>query len=146
MLKVSSSNITKRCLLISKITLKRSEWHHLTTGNLSEVTVRNHVLESLFRIYTNLQSSPTACNFNNSRPIYVTLWEMRNHYRNNWFVKNSKCQYFLFLKKQPQKWTNFQLFTLNSKGRYFSITKLDILIFCYILHLEIDFEICAEKG
>ena len=124
MLKVSSSNITKRCLLISKITLKRSEWHHLTTGNLSEVTVRNHVLESFFRIYTNLQSSPTACNFNNSRPIYVILWEMRNHYRNIWFMKNSKCQHFLFLKKQPQKWTNFSTFYLKFKGSLFQYHKV----------------------
>ena len=98
------------------------------------------------RIYINLQSSPTARNFNNSRPIYVILWEIRNHYRNIWVMKNSKCQYFLFLKKQPQNWTKFSTFILYSKGRNFSFTKLDILFFCNILHLEIDFEIWAEKG
>ena len=117
MLKVSSRSTRKRCLLISKITLKTSE----------------------LRIYTNLQSSPTPFNFNNSRPIYVILWEMRNHYRNIWFMKNSKCQHFLFLKNSPQNGQIFQLFTLYSKGRHFSITKLDILIFCNILHLEMDF-------
>ena len=98
------------------------------------------------RIYANLQSSPMARNFNNSRPIYVILWEIRNHYRNIWFMKNSKCQHFLFLKNSPKNGQIFQLFTLYSKGRHFSITKLGILIFCNILHLEIDFEIWAEKG
>ena len=63
------------------------------------------------RIYTNSQSSSTVCSFNNSRPVYVVLWQMRNHYWNIWFIKNSKCQHFLLLKKQPQKWTVFQLFT-----------------------------------
>ena len=32
----------------------------------------------------------------------------------------------------------FQIFTLYSNGHHFSITKLDILIFCNILHLEMD--------
>ena len=92
------------------------------------------------RIYTNLQSK--VCfqfcfqvrrpNFNNSTPIYVILWEIRNHYWNIWFMKISKCQHFLFLKKQPQKWTHFSIF-------YLYITKLDIPMVCSILHLEIDF-------
>ena len=97
------------------------------------------------RIYTNLQSSPTARNFNNSRPIYVILWEMRNHYRNIWFMKNSKCQHFLFLKNSPRNSESFQHFTLYSKGCHFSITKLDILIFYNILHLEIYFWNLSSK-
>ena len=88
MFKVSNRNTRKRCLLISKIILITSERSHLTTSYLPEVTVQNHVMS---RIYTNLKSSPTARNFSNSRPIYVILWEMRNHYRNTWFMKNSKC-------------------------------------------------------
>ena len=67
MFKVSNRNTRKRCLLISKITLKTSERRHLTTSYLPEVTVQNHVLDSFPRIYTNLQSSPTARNFNNSK-------------------------------------------------------------------------------
>ena len=96
-------------------------------------------------IYTNLQSSHTVPNFNNSRPMYVILWEMRNHYPNIFFMKNSKCQYFLFLKNSPQDGQIFQLFTLYSKGRHFIITKLDILIFCNMLHLEIDFWNLSSK-
>ena len=91
------------------------------------------------RIYNNLQSSPAARNFNNS------LWEMRNHYRNICFMKNSKRQHFLFLKNSPKNGQIFQLFTSYSKGRHFSITKLDILIFCNILHLEIDFWNLSSK-
>ena len=71
-----------------------------------------------------LLSSSTALNFNNSRPIYVILWEMRNHYRNIWFMKNSKCQHFLFLKKQPQKRTNFSTFYLIFKGPPFQYHKV----------------------
>ena len=120
--------------MFQKLKLITSERSHLTTSYLPEVTVQNHVMS---RIYTNLKSSPTARNFSNSRPIYVILWEMRNHYRNILFIKNS--QHFLFLKKQPKNGQIFQLFILYSKGRHFSITKLDILIFCNILHHEMDF-------
>ena len=145
MFNACNRNTRKRCLLISKITLKTSERCRLTTSYLPEVTVQNHILDSLqcqFAIkslFPVLLSSSTARNFNNSRPIYVILWEMRNHYRNIWFMKNSKCQHFLFLKNSPKNGQIFQLFTLYSKGRHFSITKLDILIFCNILHLEIGF-------
>ena len=97
------------------------------------------------RIYTNLQSGSTARNFNSSRTIYVILWKMRNHYRNIWFMKNSICQHFLFLKNSSKNGQIFQLFPLHSKGRHFSVTKLDILIFCKILHLEIDFWNLSSK-
>ena len=145
MFKVSNRNTRKRCLLISKITLKTSERRHLTTSYLPEVTVQNHILDSLqcqFAIKSLLSvllSSSTARNFNNSRPMYAILWEMINNYRTIWFMKNSKCQHFLFLKNSPKNGQIFQLFTLYSKGRHFSITKLDILIFCNILHLEMGF-------
>ena len=56
MFKVSNRNTRKRCLLISKITLKTSERRHLTTSYLPEVTVQNHVWTVFPRIYTNLQS------------------------------------------------------------------------------------------
>ena len=137
MFKVSNRNTRKRCWLTSKIALKTSERCHLTTSYLSEVTVQNHILDSLqcqFAIKSLpsvLLSSSTARNFNNSRPIFVILRGMRNNYRTIWFMKNSKCQPFLFLKKLPQKWTDFSTFYLH-----FSITELDILIFCNILHLE----------
>ena len=113
MFKVSYRNTRKRYLLISKITLKTSERRHLTTSYLPEVTVQNHILDSLqcqFAIkslFPVLLSSSTARNFNNSRPIYVILWEMRNHYRNIWFMKIQNVSIFLFLKKQPQKTDKF---------------------------------------
>ena len=131
MFKVSNRNTRKRCLLISKIILKTSEQCHLTTSHLPEVTVENHTLDSLqyqFAIKSLpsvLLSSLMARNFNNSRPTYVLLWEMRNNYRTIWFMKNSKCLHFLFLKKQPPKMDKFFNF-LPSEGRHLSITKLDI--------------------
>ena len=90
--KVSNRNTRKRCLLISKLTLKTSERRHLTASYLLELTVQNHILDSLqcqFAIKSLLSvllSSSTARNFNNSRPIYVILWEMRNNYRTIWFM------------------------------------------------------------
>ena len=63
---------------------------------------------------------------------------MRNHYRNISFMKNSKFQHFLFLKNSPKNGQIFQLFILYSKGCHFSITKLAIVIFGNILHLEIE--------
>ena len=108
---------------------------------MSKVTVEHHTLDSvqcqfaIKSLSSVLRSGSATRNFNKSRPIYVILWEIRNNYWTIWFMKNSKCQHFLFLKKHPQKWTNF----LPSKDRYFSITKLDILIFCNILHLEMGF-------
>ena len=113
MFKVSNRNTRKRCLLISKITLKTSEWCHLTTCHLPEVAVQNRILDSLqcqFAIESLLSvlfSSSTPCNFSNSRSIYVILWEIRNNYRTIWFMRNSKCQHFLFLKTELQKRTNF---------------------------------------
>ena len=151
MFKVTNSNTRKRCLLISKITLKTSERCHLTNSHLPDVTVQNHILESLqcqFAIKSLpsvLLSSSTARNFNNSRPIYVILWEMRNNYLifDSWKIQNVSI--FYFWKSNPKNGNIFQLFTLYSKGHHFSITKLDILIFCNILHLEIDFWNLSSK-
>ena len=133
MFRVSNRSTRRRCLLISKLTLKTSERSHLTDSYLREVTVQNHILDGLsYNIYqfaiksllSVLLSSLTARNFNNSRPIYVILCEMRNHYKNIWFMKNSKFQHFLFLKKQPQKWTNFPLLNLIFKGLPFQYHKV----------------------
>ena len=133
MFKISNRNTRKRCPLISKTTLKTSERRLLTTSYLSEITVQNHISDSFSKniyqfaiksLLSVLLSSSTARNFNNSRPIYVILWEMRNHYRNIWFMKNSKCQHFLFLKKQPQKWTKFSTFYLIFKGPPFQYHKV----------------------
>ena len=99
-------------------------------------------------VYTNLQSK--ACFqfcFQVRRPVISTIldpymtsfekWEIITDIFDSW--KNQNVSNFYFWEKQPQKWTNFQLFTLYSKGRHFSITKLDILIFCNILHIEMNF-------
>ena len=82
MFKVSDRNTRKRCLLVSKITLKTSEQRHLTTSYLTEVAVQNHVLDSFSQniyqftikiLLSVLLLSSTARNLNNSKPIYVIL-------------------------------------------------------------------------
>ena len=132
MFKVRNKNTRRRCLLISKITLKRSERRHLIISYLPEVTVQNYVLDNFsWNVYQFaiksllpvLLSSSTAHKFNNSRPIYVIFWELRNHYRIVSIMKNSKCLHFLFLIKQPEKWTNFSTFYLIFKEPPFQYHK-----------------------
>ena len=101
-LKLSTETLGKDIYWFQKETIKTSERCHLTSSYLREVTVQNHILDSLqcqFAIKSLssvLLSSSAARNFNNSRPIYVILWEMRNNYRTAWFMKNSK---WIILKK-----------------------------------------------
>ena len=100
------------------------------------------------RIYTNLQSKVCFqfC-FQVRRPVISTIvdpymsfyekWEIITEIFDSWKIQNVSI--FYFWKNSPKNGQIFQIFTLYSKGRHFSITKLDILIFCNILHLEIDF-------
>ena len=54
--------------------------------------------------------------------------------------ENSKCQHFFISEKNsPKNRHTFQLFSLYSEGRHFSITKLGILIFRNVLDHETDF-------
>ena len=96
MFKVSNRNARKRCLLISKITFKTSDWRHLITSYLPEVTVQNHVLDSFsYNIYQFaiksllpvLLSSSTARNFNNSWLLYLRFSETINLCRKIWLMR-----------------------------------------------------------
>ena len=60
--------------------------------------------------------SLTARNFNNSWPLYLNFSNMINLCSNIWFIKNAKCQWFFFKKKEPPKET--QIFHI-SKGLLF---------------------------
>ena len=141
MFKVSNRNTTKRCLLISKITFKTADWRHLTTSYLPEVTVQNHVLDSFSWVCTSLQSKVCFqfC-FHIRRPVISPIVSpFKSFYKKSLpkylIHENSKYQHF------DKFFTNFsQIFQfLTFKGRHFSITKLEILIFCGILHLGMDF-------
>ena len=106
------------------------------------------------RIYTNLQSKVCFqfC-FQVRRPVISTIvdpymsfyekWEIITEIFDSWKFKMSA--FFYFWKSSPKNGQIFQLFTLYSNGCHFSITKLDILIFCNILHLEIDFWNLSSK-
>ena len=100
------------------------------------------------RIYTNLKSKVCFqfC-FQVWRPVILEIvhpfmsfyekWEIISEIFDSWKFKMSA--FFYFWKNSPKNGQIFQLFTLYSKGRHFSITKLDIIIVCHILHLEMDF-------
>ena len=145
MFKVSNRNTRKRCPLIWKITLKASERRPLTTSYLLEETFQNYVFP---RIYTNLQSKVwfQFC-FQVRQPIISTIvdpymsfyekWEIITEIFDSWKIQNVSI--FYFWNNNTKNGNIFQIFTLYSKGHHFSITKLDILIFCNILHLEMDF-------
>ena len=160
MFKVNNRNTRKRCLLISKITLKTLEQCHLSTSYLLEVAVQNHILDSLqcqFAIKSLLSvllsSSKAQFCLQVRRPVISTIadpymsfyekWEIITELFDSWKIQNVSI--FYFWKNSPKNGQIFQLFTLYSKGRHFSITKLDILIFCNILHLEIDFWNLSSK-
>ena len=137
MFKVSNRNTRKRCLLISKITLKTSERRHLTTSYL------NYVLDSFSK---NIYEFEIKSRFQVRRPVisiivnpYMSLYEKREIISEIFDLSKFKISaFFYFCKNRPKNGQIFQLFTLYSKGCHFSITKLDILIFCNILHLEMD--------
>ena len=105
------------------------------------------------RIYTNLQSKVCFqfC-FQVRRPVISTIvdpymsfyekWKIITEIFHSWKFKMSA--FFYFWKNIPKNGQISQLFTLYSKGRHFSIIKLDIVTFCNTLHLELDF--WAEKG
>ena len=145
MFKVSNRNTSKRCRLIWKITLKTSERRPLTTSYLLEETFQNYVFT---RIYTNLLSKVwfQFC-FQVRGPIISTIvdpymsfwekWEIITKIFDSWKIQSVSS--FYFWKNSPKNGHIFQLFTLYSKDRHFSITKLDILIFCSIPHLEMNF-------
>ena len=67
-------------------------------------------------IQWNEVATSTARNFNNSWPLYLNFSNMINLCLNIWFIKNSKCQQFLFWKRSRQKKHKFFIFL---KGRYF---------------------------
>ena len=98
------------------------------------------------RIYTNLQSKVCFqfC-FQVQQPVISTIVNPFMSFYEKSLPKyliheNSKFQqFFYFWKNSPPKRT-------HSKGHHFSITKLDILIFCNILHLEMDFWKLSWKG
>ena len=100
------------------------------------------------RIYTNLQSKGCfqfCCQVR--RPVISTIldsymslfkkWEIITEIFDSWKIQNVSI--FYFWKSNPKNGNIFQLFILYLKGHHFSITKLDILIFRIMLHLEMDF-------
>ena len=123
MLKVSNKNTRKRCLLISKITLKTSERRHLTTSCLSEACIP--------RIYTNFQSKVCFqfC-FQVRRPVISTIvdpymsfyekWEIISKIFHSWKFKMSV--FFYFWKKALKADTFFN-FLPYIQGICISITK-----------------------
>ena len=108
-------------------------------GNCPEpCPIYQFAIKSLLSV---LFSSLTNRNLNNSRPrhafFFFEKWVIITEIFNSWKIQNVSI--FYFWKNSPKNGQIFQLFTLYSKGRHFSITKLDILIFCNILHHEMDF-------
>ena len=88
--KVSNKNTRKRCLLMSKITLKTSEQRHLTTSYLREVIGQNHVLDSFSKNIYQFEIKSLLS-------VLLASWFMKIF--DSW--KFELPAFFLFLKKQP---------------------------------------------
>ena len=107
------------------------------------------------RIYTNLQSRGCFqfCCQVRRRVISAILesymsffkkWEIITEIFDSWKIQNVSI--FYCWNNNTKNGNIFQIFTLYSKGYHFSDTKLDILVFCNILHLEMDFWKLSWKG
>ena len=101
-------------------------------NNIKNITWLLAICRAIKTLLSVQLSILTARNFNNSKPIYVILWEIITEIFDSWKFKST----FFYFWKNGQV---FQLFVFYSKGCHFSITKLDILILCNILHLELGF-------
>ena len=122
MLKVSNRNTRKRCLLISKITLKTSERRYLTISYVPEVTVQNHVLDSFSQ---NIYQFATKVCFQFCcevrRPVISTIVNPFMSFDEKSLPKyliheNSKnINIFLFLKKTAPKTDKFLKFELKKR-------------------------------
>ena len=106
------------------------------------------------RIYTNLQSKvcfqfcfqvrqPVISTIVDPYMLFYEKWEIITEIFDSWKIQNVSI--FYFWKNSPKNGQIFQIVTLYSKGRHFSITKLDISIFCNILHLQMDFSNMSWK-
>ena len=100
------------------------------------------------RIYINLQSKgcfqfccqvrlPLISAILDSYISLFKKWKIIAEIFDSWKIQNVSI--FYFWKNNPKNGHIFQLFRLYSKGHHFSIAKLDILIFCNILHLQMNF-------
>ena len=107
------------------------------------------------RLYTNLQSKgcfqfcsqvrwPVISTILDSHMSFFKKWEIITEIFDSWKIQNVSI--FYFWNNNTKNGNIFQIFTLYSKGHHFSITKLDILIFCNILHLEMNFWKLSWKG
>ena len=107
------------------------------------------------RTYTILQSKGCfqfCCQVR--RPVILTIlgsymsffkkWGIITEIFDSWKIQNVSI--FYFWNNNTKNGNIFQIFTLYSKGHHFSITKLDILIFCNILHFGMDFWKLSWKG
>ena len=139
--KVSNRNTTKRCLLILKIL--KTERCHLSTSYLPEVTLQNRILDSLqcqFAIKSLLSfcfqvRRPAISTIANTYMSFYEKWEIITELFNSRKIQNANIFFSEKTAPKMDKCFNFS----PSKGRHFSIIKLDILIFCNILHLEMGF-------
>ena len=70
----------------------------------------------------------TARSFNYRKPAYLNFLNVINLCPNIWFSENSKCQQFLFWKKNRQK----NKFFMFLRGRYFEIGgPIDMNLTCF---------------
>ena len=137
MFKVSNKNTKKRCLLISKISLKTSERRHLTTSYLLQVTVQNGFSDSFSQniyqfairsLLSVLLSSSTACNFKNSRPQICHFMRNEKSLPKYLIHENSKCQYFFYFRKNsPKFFFNFLPYIQRVTFQYHNVRYLSFL-------------------
>ena len=110
MFKVSNRIMRKRCLLISKITVKTSERRHLITSYLPEVTVQNHVLDRFsLNIYKFVIKfwRPLISTIVHPYVLCYEKWEITTEIFDSWKFQNVSIFYFWKNSPKMDKFFNF---------------------------------------
>ena len=110
MFQVSYRN-RKRCLLILKITLK-TERYHLTTSYLQEITIQNHIVDSLqcqlqSKVYLQFCFQVRWPVISTTADPYVIIWEIITELFDSWKTQNVSIFYFWLNDTWYKRWCDY---------------------------------------
>ena len=125
---------------IQNIKTTSFDYHFFDGGNCPEPCLGQFFLEYI--PICNQVPRPVISTIVDPYMLFYENWEIITEIFDSWKIQNVSI--FYFWKNSP-KMNVHKPFTLYSKGRHFSITKLGILILCNILHLEIYFWNLSSK-
>ena len=138
MFKVSNRSTRKIYLLISKITLKTSKQRHqLFAGGICPEPCFGQFFLEYIPICNQKSAFSSAFRFDGPQILAIPLILFYEKSLPKYVIhENSKCQHFSISEKAIPKTDKIFNFLLYIQKAAISV---DILIFCNILHLKMDF-------